>query len=134
MKNTVKKERALRESTIAASARGRKEINAEDQAVGRLATEAARYLIGKHKATYAPHIDAGDFVTITNASKVKFTGRKLAQKDYYHHTMHPGGIKRMPMKHLFVKDPGAVIKHAIYGMLPKTQHREAMYLRLTITP
>lgn len=108
------------------------EIDAAGKAVGRVATEVAKMLQGKHKANYAPYIDGGDMVVINHAGKVKFTGRKLAQKDFYHHTMYPGGIKRAPMKHVFEKDPRKVMIHAIYGMLPKNRLREKMMQRLTI--
>lgn len=108
------------------------EIDATGKAVGRLATEIARILQGKNKANFTPHIDGGDIVVILNAGKVKFTGRKLVQKDFFHHTMHPGGIKRTPMKRIFEKNPGDVMRHAIYGMLPKNRLREKMMQRLTI--
>ena len=110
------------------------EIDATDQAVGRIATQAAMALRGKNHPNFEPHVDAGDFVTISNAAKVKFTGRKLAQKDYYHHTMHPGGLRRTPMKNVFDNDPTEVIRRAIYGMLPKNRLRNGMMKRLTITP
>ena len=110
------------------------EIDATGQAVGRLATEISRLLRGKNKATFEPRIDAGDMVVVLNASKVKFTGRKLVQKDYYHHTMFPGGIKRTPMKHVFEDDPTDVIRRAVNGMLPKNKQRGEMMKRLTFKP
>lgn len=112
--------------------RERHEINASGQAVGRVATEVARWLRGKNKTDFAPHIDAGDFVTVLNASQVKFTGRKLVQKDYYHHTRYPGGLRRTPMKHVFGQNPATVLRRAVYGMLPKNKHRAKMVERLTI--
>jgi large subunit ribosomal protein L13 len=108
------------------------EIDATGKTVGRLATEIAMILRGKNKPTFAPHIDAGDFVKVTNAGQVKFTGRKLVQKDYYHHTMYPGGLRRTPMKKVFDNDPAEVLKRAVYGMLPKNSLREHMIKRLTI--
>lgn len=108
------------------------EIDAKGKAPGRVATQVAMILRGKNAAVFSPHIDSGDFVTVINASKVKFTGRKLVQKDYYHHTMHPGGIKRTPMKKVFEKDPTDVIRRAVYGMLPKNNLRDGMMKRLTI--
>ena len=108
------------------------EIDAAGRAVGRVATEAAMILRGKNKPTFTPNQDAGDFVAILNAGKVKFTGRKLVQKDYYHHTMYPGGIKRTPMKKIFDRDPAEVVKRAVYGMLPKNSLRELMMKRLVI--
>lgn len=108
------------------------EIDAAGIAPGRVATQVAMALRGKNKPDFAPHIDGGDMVTVINASKVKFTGRKLVQKDYYHHSMHPGGLKTVSMQKVFEKDPGDVIKRAVYGMLPKNKLRDEMIMRLTI--
>ncbi len=107
-------------------------IDATGQAVGRIATKTAMLLRGKNKPTFVPHIDAGDIVVIENASKVKFTGNKLVQKDYYHHTNYPGGLKRTPMKKVFDTKPDDVIRRAVYGMLPKNSLRGEMMKRLTI--
>lgn len=107
-------------------------IDAEGRAPGRVATEVAILLRGKNKPDFVPNIDAGDFVRVINAGKVKFTGRKLVQKDYYHHTMHPGGLRRTPMKKIFDKDPGEVLRRAVNGMLPKNKLRNEMMKRLTI--
>lgn len=108
------------------------EIDATDTAVGRVAAQIAKALMGKHKPTFERHIDNGDFVVVNNAAKVKFTGRKLEQKDYYRHTQYPGGLRRTPMKHVFVDDPAEVIRKAVYGMLPKNKLRNGMLKRLTI--
>ncbi len=108
------------------------EIDATGMAVGRLASAAAAILRGKHKPDFAPHLDNGDMVSIVNASKVKFTGKKFAQKDFRHHSMHPGGLKTVAMATVFKKDPTEVVKHAVYGMLPKNKHREKMLLRLSV--
>jgi len=113
--------------------RTKHEIDATGMVVGRLAADVAMKLRGKNKPTFTPHLDEGDYVTIVNASKVTFTGRKLVQKDYYHHTMHPGGLKRTPMKQVFTEDPADVVRRAVYGMLPKNKHRDEMMKRLTIT-
>jgi large subunit ribosomal protein L13 len=110
------------------------EIDATDKAVGRVATVAAMALRGKNKPGFAPHLDNGSRVTIINAGKVKFTGRKLVQKDYYHHSMHPGGIKRVPMQKLFIQNPTIIMRKAINGMLPKNRLRNEMMKRLTIKP
>ena len=107
-------------------------IDAEGRAPGRVATEVAMILRGKTKPSFTPHIDSGDFVEVINASKVKFTGNKLVQKDYYHHTMYPGGLRRTPMKKLFEKDPTEIIRRAVYGMLPKNKLRSDMFKRLTV--
>ena len=106
------------------------QIDATEQAVGRLATQISKILRGKNKASFDPCRDEGDCVVVLNAGKVKFTGRKFVQKDYYHHTMHPGGIKRVPMKKVFEKDPCEVIKRAVIGMLPKNNQRVGLMKRL----
>ncbi len=108
------------------------ELDATGQAVGRLATKIAMILRGKTKPDFAPHIDSGDFVTVSNAGQVKFTGRKLVQKDYHHHTMHPGGFSTTSMKKVFDKDPGEVLRKAVNGMLPKNKLRPGMMKRLII--
>ncbi|EKD32972.1 MAG: Ribosomal protein L13 [uncultured bacterium] len=107
-------------------------IDAEGQAVGRLATKIATFLIGKHKPSFVPNIDAGDFVTVKNADKLKFTGKKLEQKVFRHHTMRPGGLKEVKVVDVFKKNPGEVVKHAVYGMLPKNKHRVNRIKRLVI--
>jgi large subunit ribosomal protein L13 len=109
------------------------ELDATGQAVGRLSTQIAMILMGKHSPDYDRSLDTGDKVNIINADKVIFTGRKLAQKDYYHHSMHPGGIKRTPMKKVFLLDPSEVIRHAVNGMVPKNRQREELMKRLTFT-
>ncbi len=112
--------------------RKHKEIDAAGQAVGRVATKAAMILRGKDKATFTPHIDAGDMVVIVNAAQVKFTGRKFVQKDYKRHTMHPGGLKTTSMKKIFDVDAPDVVRRAVYGMLPKNKHRDDLMKRLTV--
>ncbi len=112
--------------------RQKHEIDAANQAPGRVAAKVVTLLRGKNKPDFSPHIDGGDFVAVLNAGKVKFTGKKLAQKDYYHHTMHPGGLVSISMKKVFDKDPTKVIRVAVYGMLPKNRLRDEMMKRLTI--
>ena len=107
-------------------------IDATDRAPGRVATEVAILLRGKNKPNFETNVDGGDFVTVINASKVKFTGKKLVQKDFYHHTMYPGGLRRTPMKKIFDKDPTEIIRRAVNGMLPKNKLRNEMMKRLTI--
>jgi large subunit ribosomal protein L13 len=109
-----------------------KEIDASGKAPGRLAAEVARVLMGKHKASYEPRIDGGDCVVVKNASKMVFTGRKLAQKDYRHHSMYPGGLKRKSVAKVFALDPAEVVRHAVNGMLPKNRRRTTLMKRLTI--
>lgn len=112
--------------------RAKHEIDATGKAVGRIATEVATLLRGKNKPTFAPNIDGGDFVTVVNAKEVVFTGKKLAQKDFYHHTLYPGGLKTTSLKKVFENDPTDVIRRAVMGMLPKNKLRNDMMKRLTI--
>lgn len=108
------------------------EIDATGQAVGRIASQVAMYLQGKHKPTYKPAVDDGDNVVVINARAVKFTGKKLVQKDYLRHSMHPGGLKTTSMKKIFDADPGQVIRHAVNGMIPKNRRRDNYMKRLTV--
>ncbi|MEY4630209.1 MAG: hypothetical protein RIQ81_329 [Pseudomonadota bacterium] len=94
-------------------------VDAAHQTVGRLATEVARVLRGKHKPTFVPHLDTGDCVVVINADKVKFTGNKMKDKFYHHHTGYIGGIKSISAENLLAKHPERVLEHAIKGMLPK---------------
>ena len=108
------------------------EINAEGQAVGRVASAVAKALQGKTDPNFTPHLDPQVTVVVKNVSKVIFTGRKLEQKDYYHHTMHPGGLKIKTMKSVFVANPAEVMRHAVAGMLPKNRRRDELMQRLMI--
>jgi len=94
-------------------------IDATDVVLGRLASQAAILLRGKHKPTFAPHVDCGDFVVIINADKVALTGSKLAQKKAYHHSGFPGGLKATSYQELLAKQPAKAVEKAIRGMLPK---------------
>jgi large subunit ribosomal protein L13 len=96
-------------------------IDATDVVLGRLATHAATLLRGKHKATFAPHMDNGDFVIIINAEKVALTGAKLAQKKAYSHSGYPGGLTATSYTELLEKNPEKAVEKAIRGMLPKTK-------------
>lgn len=107
------------------------EIDAAGQTPGRLASKIAIFLIGKHKPTYRPHVDNGDKIIVTNVSKMVFTGKKLEQKVYYHHSMHPGGLKEIPAKKIMAEKPEKVLKHAVARMLPKNKLRTQRLLRLT---
>ena len=93
-------------------------IDAENAAVGRLASYISKVLRGKNKPTFNPHIDNGDFVVVTNIDKIKFTGKKLQNKKYYKHTGHPGGIKETTPEKLSKKKPGEALKLAVKRMLP----------------
>ena len=94
-------------------------IDATDVVLGRLASHAAALLRGKHKATFAPHMDAGDFVIIINADKVALTGQKLTQKKAYRHSGYPGGLKSITYGELLEKNPIRAVEKAVRGMLPK---------------
>lgn len=107
-------------------------IDATGQAPGRLATRIATLLRGKNKPTYRPHVDEGDIVEITNADKVKITGKKLIQKKYYRVSQYPGGLKATPLWALKEKNPGEIIKRAVKQMLPATKLRPGMLKRLII--
>jgi len=107
-------------------------IDATGKAPGRLATEVSRLLIGKHKASFVPNVDGGDTVEVTNASKMALTGKKMEQKTYYAHTMHPGGLSKLPIRTLWAKDPADVLRRAVSRMLPKNRHRDERMKRLTV--
>ncbi|MES0872580.1 50S ribosomal protein L13 [Sinimarinibacterium thermocellulolyticum] len=94
-------------------------VDATDQPLGRLASEIARRLRGKHKAEYTPNVDTGDYIVVVNAEKVKVTGNKLKDKIYYRHTEYPGGIRSQTLEELLAKHPERAIEKAVKGMLPK---------------
>ncbi len=94
-------------------------IDAKDKVLGRIATEAARLLRGKHKPIFAQHMDTGDFVIVVNASKVRLTGRKLKQKVYYRHSQYPGGLKSVTAEKMLREKPERMFRLAVRGMLPK---------------
>jgi large subunit ribosomal protein L13 len=110
--------------------RKKHEIDATNQAPGRLATKIATLLIGKHKTHFEPHLDNGDRVTVLNAQNIKFTGKKLDQKEYKHHSMHPGGLKIIPAKKMLAEKPENVIRLAVMKMLPKNKLRDQRMQRL----
>ncbi|KTD50404.1 50S ribosomal protein L13 [Legionella quinlivanii] len=107
-------------------------IDASDKTLGRLATEIARRLRGKHKAEYTPHVDTGDYIVVTNAEKVTVTGRKFKEKMYYHHSGFPGGIKSTSFEKLQAKNPTRIIELAVKGMLPKNPLGREMYRKLKV--
>ena len=96
-------------------------IDAEGKPLGRVASKAAHILRGKHKATYTPHIDCGDYVIIVNASKVLLTGNKLEDKKYYSHSGYPGGLRTRTAKEMIEKYPEEMVEKAVKGMLPKNR-------------
>jgi large subunit ribosomal protein L13 len=108
-------------------------IDAKDQTVGRLASNLAMFLMGKHKPTYSSHLDTGDYVIVLNCGKVKFTGKKLEQKLYHRHTGFVKGIRTRSAKEMLQKKPEEVLRLAVKGMLPKNQslaRRQLMKLKL----
>ncbi|GAB4115817.1 MAG: 50S ribosomal protein L13 [Gammaproteobacteria bacterium] len=107
-------------------------IDAENKTLGRLATEVARRLRGKHKPEYTPHVDTGDYIVIVNAEKVAVTGNKLADKMYYRHTGYIGNLKSTNLADLLAKHPERVIEIAVKGMLPKNPLGRAMYRKLKV--
>ena len=107
-------------------------IDAENQVIGRLATEVARRLRGKHKPEYTPHVDTGDYVIVINADKVRATGRKETDKTYYRHTGYPGGIKGTSLGRMRETHPERIIESAVKGMLPKNPLGRAMYKKLKV--
>jgi large subunit ribosomal protein L13 len=107
-------------------------IDASGKILGRLASEAAHLLKGKHKPIYVPHLDTGDYVIIINADKIRVTGRKAEQKVYYHHSGYPGGLKSRTLEEMMKKRPEWVVEHAVKGMLPKNVLGRAMFRKLKV--
>lgn len=107
-------------------------LDATGVPVGRLATQIAKILIGKHKVGYTPHIADGDYVIVTNADKLLFTGNKLTQNVFRHHSGYPGGLKENKIQKIFSENPGKILIHAVDRMLPKNRLRKIMLKRLTI--
>ena len=108
-------------------------IDATGKVVGRLATQIATLLQGKHKPGFVPHIDAGDIVHVTNAAKVNFTGKKWEQKAHFHSSNRPGGVKRVPVSKLREERPEEILRHAVRYMLPKNKQQTERMKRLKIT-
>lgn len=109
-------------------------VDASDQTLGRLATRIATLLEGKHKPIYSPHLDTGDHVVVVNAAKVKVTGNKLTQKQYYRHSNYPGGLKQESLAALMERKPELVIERAVKGMLPQNRLGRAMFKKLKVYP
>jgi len=107
-------------------------IDAEGKTLGRLASEIAKILRGKHKPIYSPHLDCGDYVIVINAEKIRVTGRKLDQKIYYRHSGYPGGLKSITLREQLAKHPERVIKAAVKGMLPKNRLGRKMLKKLKV--
>lgn len=107
-------------------------IDADGKTLGRLASEIARRLRGKHKAVYTPHVDTGDYIVVINAEKVKVTGNKAKNKMYYNHSGYMGGLKQINFEDLIQKAPERVIETAVKGMLPKNPLGRAMFRKLKV--
>jgi len=107
-------------------------IDAEDKVLGRLATEIARRLRGKHKAEYTPHVDTGDYIVVINAEKVVVTGNKFKNKMYHRHTGYPGGLKSISFDKLQAHKPEMIIEKAVKGMLPKNPLGRDMFRKLKV--
>ena len=107
-------------------------VDASGKVLGRLATEVARLLRGKNKPTYSPHLDAGDFVVVVNAAKVRVTGKKAKEKIYYRHSGYPGGLKRVTFTEMQQTSQTRIIEHAVKGMLPHNCQGRAMARRLKV--
>lgn len=107
-------------------------VDADGQTLGRLATEIAKRLRGKHKAEYTPHVDTGDYIVVINAEKIRVTGRKAADKMYYRHTGYPGGLKSMSFEKLVAHKGESPIELAVKGMIPRTPLGRAMLKKLKV--
>lgn len=107
-------------------------VDATDKVLGRLATEVARRLRGKHKPEYTPHVDTGDYIVVVNAEKIRVTGNKEQNKIYYHHTGYPGGIKSIKLSDVRAKNPTAIVEKAVKGMLPKNALGREMFTKLRV--
>jgi len=107
-------------------------VDADGKTLGRLATEIARRLRGKHKPEFTPHVDTGDYIIVVNADKVHVTGRKASDKMYHHHTGYIGNLKSISFEKLQAKAPGRVIEIAVKGMLPKNSLGRAMFRKLKV--
>jgi len=107
-------------------------VDATNKPLGRLASEVAKRLRGKHKPVYTPHVDTGDYIVIVNARKIGITGNKLTDKQYFRHSGYPGGIKSISLQKLLEKAPEQVIEKAVKGMLPKGPLGRAMFRKLRV--
>lgn len=107
-------------------------VDAEGQTLGKLAVVVANVLRGKHKPTYTPHADAGDFVIVINADKIQVSGKKRDQKLYRHHTGYPGGFRQKTFRQLQAKHPERIVEKAVKGMLPHTKLGSSLYRKLKV--
>lgn len=107
-------------------------VDAKGKTLGRLASEIARILRGKHKPIYTPHVDCGDYVVVINAEKIKVTGKKLTDKIYYRHSGYMGGLKEIPLQRMLAEHPERVIELAVKRMLPKNRLGRKMFKKLKV--
>ncbi len=107
-------------------------VDAADKTLGRLSSQIARLLMGKHRPIYTPHLDTGDFVVVVNAEKFRVTGKKTKQKLYYRHSGYPGGFKAVTLEKMLAEHPTRALEHAVYGMLPHTRLGNQMKKRLKV--
>jgi large subunit ribosomal protein L13 len=107
-------------------------VDAEGQVLGRMASEIAQILRGKHKPQFTPHIDTGDFIVVTNAEKVALSGKKEDQKSYFSHSQYPGGVKFDRVKDLLKKKPERIIENAVWGMLPHNNLGRQLFRKLKV--
>lgn len=109
-------------------------VDASGKILGRLSSDVARILMGKNKPQYVPYLDSGDFVVVTNASKIILTGKKMHSKTYTRHSGYPGGLKVESFEKTIAKNPGIIIEHAVKGMLPHTKLGRQMIKKLKVYP
>ncbi len=107
-------------------------VDASDKTLGRLATEIARRLRGKHKPVYTPHVDTGDYIVVINAEKIRVSGNKASDKMYYRHTGYPGGIKEANFTQMIERHPEKVLELAVKGMLPRNPLGRSMFSKLKV--
>ena len=107
-------------------------VDVKGKTVGRIATKIADILRGKHKPSYSPHLDCGDFIVIVNAKEIKFTGSKISDKEYYHHTRHGNGLRTTTPKRLLEKKPEEIIIKAVSGMIPQNKLKKDILRKLKV--
>jgi large subunit ribosomal protein L13 len=107
-------------------------VDAEGQTLGRLATKVASILLGKHKPSFTPGMDTGDFVVVVNAERISVTGNKLEDKSYYRHSGYPGGIKAISLRQQLIKHPDRVLRDAVWGMLPHNRYGRKLIKKMKI--
>jgi len=107
-------------------------VDANDQILGRLATQIASLLLGKHKSSFTPGVETGDFVVVVNAKRIRVTGNKLEDKIYYRHTGYPGGLKEIKLRDQLAKHPDRVIRSAVWGMVPHNRYGRKLMKKLKV--